>query len=248
MDLVSRKYFARLCEIPEKTGSQYVGTYIKRGLIKELFDENGKRLGIDVDDPVHKKFIRDKIREKKDKLSIASSTVHDKVVEIEKPVAKKKPVIKNRNIVSVEVSKKISDSKKKVEEIAEKSSKESDIMFGLEARKKQAEVLKLEREAEKVLLQLHKMNGEMLPTDFVKQMMVGLVKTIVSVFDNELDNLAGVFCDELAGGSRDHLSRVNQKLDEEFQRVVDGANKIAKNQMIVAIKEYSIKKGKGERE
>jgi len=240
MRLVSRRHFATLCMLSKIT-PQYIGTQIKRGLIKELYDDRGKKLGIDADDPLHRRFIKEKVREHNESLRAPKKEIE--VVE----VVEEKPKIVNPNRLSKTQSKKVNKEKKEIEEIAKKSSDESEQVHSLDLRKKKAEVLKIEREAEIKLLDIIKKNGEALPTDFVVRMVTVLMREMLAKFDSSTIRIAGKFCD-IVGADRDLLVRVNNDLNYEMQAIIDEAEKDCKYQIKNAIKEYSITRGKGERD
>ena len=116
-----------------------------------------------------------------------------------------------------------------------------------DGRKKKADALLKERQAEKALLDVQKMYGEMVPTDFVVEMFATFSKSIFSLFDNSLMNLAGIYCDELEGGDREALTRVNKKLNEEFQRIIDSSAEIARKDLENAIDAFSATRRRGQK-
>ena len=116
-----------------------------------------------------------------------------------------------------------------------------------DARKKKADALLKERQAEKALLDVKKMYGEMIPTDFVVELFTTFSKSLFSLFDNSLMNLAAVYCDELAGGDREALTRVNKKLNEELQRIIDSCSDLAKKDMENTVAEFSQTRRKGQK-
>lgn len=229
MGLYNRKEFAALCN----TTAAVITTNINRNKII-LFDKK-----IDSENPVNKAFF-EKYRKKaeaeikeRNKKKATTEELYEEVVE------KVKPKTKIR-------FKKATDKLKKLAEQEEANQKGQE-MVDWDLRKKRAEALLKERNAEKALLSVKKMYGEMVPTDFIITMFTSYTKTILSVFDNSIMNLAGVYCDELAGGDREALARVNQKLNEEFQRIINSAAEVAKSDLKNTIKQYSVKRGKGER-
>lgn len=225
----TRKEFAAIC----RTTTAVVTTNINRGKVI-LFDKK-----IDSENKINKAFFNKyskkaeeelKKKNKEKELSESIDSIYDQVVE--KATTK---VIKNKEDVLVEKRKK-------------KEREKAEISVDWDLRKKKAEALLKERNAEKALLSVKKMYGEMVPSDFVYTMFSTFTKSLLSVFDNTLMNLAGVYCDELAGGDREALSRVNQKLNEEFQEIISAASEVAKKDLVNEIKQYSVKRGKGESE
>ena len=221
MALYTRKEFASLC----RTTTAVVTTNINRGKII-LFDKK-----VDSENPVNKYFF-DKYHKKAE-------------AEIKKNNAKKEDVTDIQALYKEVVKKADKKTKKKA---LNESREKGQVTLDWDTRKKRAEALLKERTAEKALLSLKKMYGEMVPTEFVIMMFSSFTKSVFSTFDNSIMNLAGVYCDELAGGDREALAKVNQRLNEEFQSIIDNAAEIAKKDMINEIKEYSVKRGKGERE
>ena len=200
------------------TTSLIINSNVHRGKI--IVGEDGN---IDSDHPFNKAFFEKYI--KREKKTVDNSSLYEKVVH-KKKVTKKKTV-KN-------------EAKEKEHESARQS-------LNWDDRKKRAEALLKERQAEKALLDVKKMYGEMLPTDFVQQMFTSFSKSIFSTFDDSTMNLAGLFCDELAGGDREALSRINHKLSEELQRIINNAAKVTKKDIDNEIKEYSVKKRQGQK-
>lgn len=223
---LDRKEFAAICH----TTKGVITTNISRGKIILL--DNGL---IDTKNKINEQFfnrylkVKNEEKNKQKKEISDNDKLRDKVVK--KPI-KKKNWIKD-----------IADS---LEERKAANGK-AEVTVDWDLRKKKAEALLKERSAEKALLSLKKMYGEMVPTEFVTIMFTTFTKSILSVFDNSLMNLAGVYCDELAGGDREALSKVNQKLNEEFQSIISNASEIAKKDMKNEIKQYAIKRGKGEK-
>lgn len=220
MALYTRKEFAALC----RTTTAVVTTNINRDKIV-LFDKK-----IDSENRINKTFF-DKYYQKavdEDKAKKEIPLLYEKVVKKVKTKSNKK------------------HQKEEPTEEQLQAQKEGAISNDWDLRKKRAEALLKERNAEKALLSVKKMYGEMVPTDFVVLMFSSFTKTILSVFDNSLMNLAGVYCDELAGGDRTALAKVNQRLNEELQSIITEASDIAKKDMKNEIKQYSIKRGKGE--
>lgn len=236
MGLFSRKEFASICH----TTTAIVTSNIHREKI--VFDENKK---IDSDHPLNKEFFDRYVQKHEDEIlalkQLNATPIYEDVVHMVKPTTKRRTkTTKKRKPKTTSEPEMSEDKKKEYREAAEK--------LDWDKRKKKAEALIKERQAEKALLSLKKMYGEMLPTSFIKNMFMSFSKSIFSTFDNSIGNLAGVFCDELAGGDRESLSRIHQRLNEELQLVIDEASAIAKKDMANEIKEYSVQKGRGEKE
>lgn len=242
MNLLTRKEFARLCKLPDKSGSQTIGVAINRDkkvIEIEVLEGDKYVKVIDADDIINKRYRVEKVKVYEDKLKENNS-----VTDIE-PISES--IVKRSSKVSKLKVSELKENKLKTKEVVEKSSKESDRVNNLDLRKKQAEVLKIEREAEIKLLDIIKKNGEAIPTDFVIRMFTVLIREMLAKFDSSTIRIAGKFCD-IVGADRDLLVRVNDDLNYEMQKIIDEAKKDCKHQINQAIKEYSIQKGKGERE
>ena len=128
-----------------------------------------------------------------------------------------------------------------------KQNKESEDVNGWDLRRKKADALKAERDAEKKLLEVRKMSGEMIPVDMVGQVITTLTKSILSMFVSFNENLASHYCDIMAGGDREYLSEINEKLDHEIQRVINESKDSAKKDVNNIIKEFADTRGVGQR-
>lgn len=127
-----------------------------------------------------------------------------------------------------------------------KQNEESELVNNLDLRKKKAEVLKVEREAELKLMDIRKKNGEALPTDFVVRMSTVLIREMLANFDKGTIRIADKFC-AIVGADRKMLAKVNNELNNVMQKIINEAEKDVKYQIGKAIKEYSITRNKGER-
>jgi len=274
MSLVSRKDFSTLCGDDVKKINVWISrkkiilinklidteNIINKNFLKErqIYNSKNKTEVVPVVDTNQENVVitnQDKIITNQDKIiTISKDDIKPTIVKKQKPI-KKRVSKKSKTIDKIQVDDP-TDSRiyggtllsASEEDQRYRSNKESETIYNLETRKKTAEVLKLEREAEKALLQLKKMNGDMLPTDFVRIMFVMFSNTVQSVFHSSLENIASLFCDELAGGDRESLSRINQSIDEALQVVFNDAKDISKKELKNAIKEYSVTRGKGERD
>lgn len=229
MAVLSRKEFALMCNIDVKK----LNVYVSRKKVIVTPDKSG----IDTANVINKTFI-DKWRSKD---VISNTPIAATMIRKKREVKKKEVAVKN---IEVHVTPKETIQQKKDRE---KQNNESEKIHSLDLRKKKAEVLKIEREAEIKLLDIIKKNGEALPTDFVVRMVTVLIREMLAKFDSSTIRVAGKFCD-IVGADRNLLVRVNEDLNYEMQKIIDDAEKDCKHQIKMAIKEYSIQRGKGERE
>lgn len=240
MSVVSLNEFAILCGY-ERTSQ--ITTYISRKKIIIANPEVKTGKLVDTKNIVNKMFLDKAIERNK----LKKFKAKDDVVEAVKELVAEEPVVKrqiNYNEPVYGTTKKETATQKKQRQ---KQNKESKDLTNLELRKKKAEVLKVEREAEIKLLDIIKKNGEALPTDFVILMMKTLIREVLTTFDSSTIRIASTFCDRV-GADRKMLAEVNEDLSHELQKIIDKAKIKAMDSVNVAIKEYSIQKGRGERE
>jgi len=230
MALYTRNEWIALCNL---TSAAIITVNIKRGKITLTEDKK-----IDSENALNKKFFDNYLKKNKEKA---------KKIRAFEESGKLADELYNKVVEKVEIETSLTD-KKLADKKRKKENKKAQEVVDWDLRKKKAEALLKERTAEKALLSLKKMYGEMVPTEFVKRMFVIYTKSILSTFDNATMNLAGVFCDELAGGDREALTRVNQKLNEEFDLIIEECSEIARKDLENEIKQYSVKKSKGEKE
>lgn len=228
MSLVSRKEFAILCD----KSIAIINVNVGRG---KIIVRDKK---IDTENAFNKMFFdnchKQKVFKKKPEPKIEE--LYKEVVEVKKPIDYSAPEYGHTK----------KETAKQKRERKKQNEKDKEIV-DWDVRKKKAEALLKERQAEKELINIKQKYGEMIPTEFVKIMFTTFTKSMLSIFDNSMMNLAGVYCDELAGGDREALSRVNQKLNEEFQDIINSASEIATKDLMNEIKSFSIKRGKGEK-
>lgn len=248
MAVVNRKEFALMCNIDVKK----LNVYVSR---KKVVTVAGDRSLVDTANVINKTFI-DKWRSKSTDTPPLAAPMIRKTREVvqekkevkevvkknPKVVVKKKPVLKKEKVIAQVTPKESAEQKRD----RLKQNEESEKIHSLDLRKKKAEVLKIEREAEIKLLDIIKKNGEAIPTDFVVRMVTVLIREMLANFDSSTIRIAGKFCD-IVGADRKMLVRVNTDLNYEMQKIIKEAEKDAKYQIKNAIKEYSITRGKGER-
>lgn len=66
-------------------------------------------------------------------------------------------------------------------------------------------------------------------------------------FENELVNIASVYCDILAGGDRSKLSEIVDLMRQHLSTVIKETKKNAAKEIRGAIDEYSVTRSRGER-
>ena len=105
----------------------------------------------------------------------------------------------------------------------------------LELRKKLADADLQERSAEIKKMQLEKLAGNMLSTDFVERTFNINIQSIFKNFDSSLENLAMIYVEE-TGGDRSDVSRLTNRLRGELAIIIDKAKKDANHEIKEEIK------------
>lgn len=228
MSLYTRKEFAALC----RTTTAVVTTNINRSKIL-LFDKK-----IDSENKINSNFFNK--YSKKAELELKKNNLKkdsDETIEdlYNKVVHK----------VSTKVSKKKKDDKKEKErqDALENAIEESN----WDIRKKKAETLLKERQAEKERMQLEKLAGKLLPTEVTFNILRVHNQSIFSTFQNDVENLASIFCDILASGDRKVLAELNDKIGKVISVSIKRAEDVAIAGIKNEIEKYSDTRDRGQR-
>jgi hypothetical protein len=228
MSLYTRKEFAAVCQ----TTAAVVTTNINRGKIV-LFDKK-----IDSENPINKAFF-DRYYNK-----------HEAKVKKQKVKATQvKEIDELYNSVVETKVKTIKQKKKeaKTDKRRKEANKEAEIIVDWDLRKKKAETLLKERQAEKEKMQLEKLAGKLLPTDLIFNIVRIHNTSIFATFQNDIENQASIFCDILAGGDRKMLAKLNDKLSGLLSAAVKNAEDVAEQSIKNAVAEYAQTRNRGER-
>ncbi len=134
-------------------------------------------------------------------------------------------------------------SKSSVKDVNEKSQR----IVDWDLKKKKADALLQERKAEKELLTLEKLAGKLIPLDLTYKIINAHNHEIFATFHNDLENLASIYCDILAGGDRKKLSEINNKLGQRLEEIISRAKDMAESSIEIAVEEYSETRNRGER-
>lgn len=226
MALLNKEEFAAMCS----TTVPILNTNISRGKI--IYDKKEKI--IDSSDPLNAKFFKEyqKLAKAKavkskpaTKLEGEISELYDKVVEKVKPeVEKIEPTTKGK-----------------------RQREKSQDAVDLSERKLMADIELQEARAEKEKMQLEKLAGKLIPIDLNYTIINIHNNSIFATFQNDVDNLASVFCDILAGGDRKKLAEISQKLSEKLEDCVKRAKDVSLSSVRNAIEEYAETRSRGEK-
>lgn len=195
-----------------------INTYVGRKKINVL--ENGK---IDTEDVLNSIFIKSrkiKAKEKELKTPVQKTTSEENKAPNKKPTATRK-------------------SKAEREEEAYNSN--------LTLRKLKADTQKAERDNELKQLQLEKMMGKLIPVDLVHGILKINIQNIFISFENDLQNIASIYCDILSGGDRGKLSEIIERMRKELHRIISETKINSANEIKGVVNEYAETRSRGEK-
>ena len=252
MAILTRKEFAELCGVTPG----YLNTYISRKKVVVLKSDKGK---IETEEPLNVFFRKNlKLNNSKSKGSrrvntspaanIDNSELYNEVVEkieeqqkIIQHLTKKATAEPTKEIVEKTI---IVESGKKE---SDEEDEEANELYQWEVRKKIADTLKAEKQAEKEALAVEKLMGKLMPTEMVEQIIKINVSNIYKSLENEMINIGGIYCDILASGDRAKLGEIVKRIRESLQRIVTETEDIAFKEIENVINEYAETRNRGER-
>lgn len=155
--------------------------------------------------------------------------------------------------VAPAVETKITEPKKVVEKLSaqEKADKEMEkkareSFLQIEIRKKLADVLVVERNAELKQYELEKKAGNTLPLDMIENVIAINYKAVFKSIHSQIKNIAMVMVQQL-GGSKDDLNSIMIEMENLLDTTVKDSKKKAKVDIDKMIDEYSEVRSRGER-
>lgn len=225
MSIVTRAEFAKLCNRDVK----FLNVYVSRKKVMPMLEDKSL---IDTENPVNVLFYKTQ-KKKDDEEKKASKKPPPAATQIEK--------------VYEEVVKKIEEPKAKKTRSTKKEVDQADEMLSWDARKKRADALKAEASAEKEALAVQKLMGQLIPTDLVEQILRINIQNIFKEFESNAENIAYTYCDIMAGGDRQLLGEVTDKLREKIEEIVSRSKESSEAEIENAINEYAETRSRGER-
>ena len=236
----TRQEFAEDCG----TTIAVINTNVSRKKISVLLRDKGI---IDDENPLNKIFKKNRIALNKQRK--AEEVAEKKAAKVDKQKEKEgfKKVIKeampdNSSTLIDEIF-----SEEDEEEKQEKQDEEDDEIVNWELRKKIADALKAERAAELQLIQIEKLNGNLMPVDLVTAIFDINIKDIFKGFENELLNIASIYCDQLAGGDRTALAEITEILREKLNETIKRIEETAEAEIENLIDSYAESRNRGEK-
>ena len=233
MNRYSRSEFAALCH----TTAAVVHMNIQRKKLIEEVDEDGRFINVSV--TKNKRFFNI-YNERFHKKQQAETKLLKVPKKTTKTTGKKRPPT-----VPVYVAPVNSDSMGAENDTDE--DEDSSNGEGWSFRKKKADTLLQEAKAEKEKLALEKMAGKLLPVDLALNIVQIHNRDIFATFQNDVENLASIYCDIMANGNRSKLAEVSKALSEKLDSSVSRASEVAEASIQNAIEEYRETRNRGER-
>jgi len=241
MAQVSRKEFGEMCG---KTQA-YIGMMVRRGKVVE----NDKRK-INTELPINYAYF-------------IKTQTPDKVLQYEKEQAKIATIKKNvqaKAKIVVAKEEKENTRKKEIQELKESliqplkpqvnvsttTTATQPGIFGIDAEIKQAQLKKIKIDIAEKEIKVAKLNGEVIPFDLVQLLFNQHSKSITTAFHNATDNIITDFQKEF-GLTREDSAKLRGNLIEVVNQAVKESISISKKQVKNIVSEYSIKKGRGEK-
>lgn len=224
MAIVTRGKFASLCNKTVAT----INTNINRGKLNVCSDDSSL---IDTEDALNNYWMKDQRRK------------DDEKVNGKQPP----PAAPQIETLYKEVVQKVEEPKTKKTRASKKEVDQADEMLSWDARKKRADALKAESQAEKEALAVQKMMGQLMPTELVEQIFRINIQSVFKEFEAGCLNIASTYCDTMAGGDRTLLGKVTEDLRDKLTDIIDRSKESAEIEIENAINEYAETRSRGER-
>lgn len=129
---------------------------------------------------------------------------------------------------------------------APSSSEPESAETSLTLRKKRADALKAEREAEYKHLQIQKLQGKLMPIDLVEKTQTINIQSIFRTFESAAENIASIYNERL-GGDRAALADMVTRMREELERAIESAKQKSKEEITALMQEYAATRSRGEK-
>lgn len=113
-------------------------------------------------------------------------------------------------------------------------------------RKKKADALKAERDAEYRHLQIQKMQGKLMPIDLVEKTQTINIQSIFRAFESASENIASIYNERL-GGDRADLADMVTRMRNELERAINSAKQKSKEEITALMQEYAATRSRGEK-
>lgn len=126
------------------------------------------------------------------------------------------------------------------------ASEEDKIHLSYTVRKRKADAIKAENEAELKRIEIQKKMGELMPIELVERILTINLQSIFRTFHNDCENIASVYT-EILGGNRTHLTEMTTRMREFLEKMIKSTEKKAASEIKAALSEYANIRSRGER-
>lgn len=109
-----------------------------------------------------------------------------------------------------------------------------------------ADARKAEHDADLRRVQLQKAMGKVIPVELLNQILKINIQGVFIGFEQELQNIAAVYCDILAGGDRGKLGEITDQMREVLERIINNTGQNVKKEVKNAIEEFQEARTRGE--
>ena len=240
MSDVNRKIFAELAGL----SSGNLSNYIKRGKI--IPNDDGT---IDTEFELNKIFLenRKKLKEEKDNLKPKEEVIQDlpfleEVMEEVEIEPEPEPILEPQ-VFPQKKEKKPSKLLLPVKEKAAATPPVEIILNGekvnakeLALRKQVADVLKVERDAEKKKLEIEKLQGKLMPIELVEQILSIKLNTVFKEFEASIFSQVQMF---IPSNDREEIATATEKIRFSLADVIEKAREESADQIEAIINDYS---------
>ena len=240
MSDVNRKIFAELAGL----SSGNLSNYIKRGKI--IPNDDGT---IDTEFELNKIFLenRKKLKEEKDNLKPKEEVIQDlpfleEVMEEVEIEPEPEPILEPQ-VFPQKKEKKPSKLLLPVKEKAAATPPVEIILNGekvnakeLALRKQVADVLKVERDAEKKKLEIEKLQGKLMPIELVEQILSINLNTVFKEFEASIFSQVQMF---IPSNDREEIATATEKIRFSLSDVIEKAREESADQIEAIINDYS---------
>lgn len=243
MSVVTRQEFADLC----KTTVAVVNVNISRKKISTLV---GNKKMIDTDNPLNKIF-------KKNQLQLAKEKVANERAEKKKDVYEKashrsnvKAAIEELGFDEEVESEIFPDAEEETPQQKRRriqQNEEDKDTSDWDLRKKKADAMKAEESAKLEALKVEKMMGNLMPVDLVTTILSVNIHHIHKNYENDIINIASIFCDKMAGGDRTKLAEIISDVRFKLEETIKRTEKTAAIEIDNVIDSYAEARSRGER-
>lgn len=239
MSLVTRAEWAEIC----KTNAATVNTNIARGKITVL--KSDKRM-LDTENPLNKIF-------KKNQIAIANKKLADERAEKKNQKASGfeeaiKKAAEDLNLDEDELDEIYSKPETpKQKKAREQQNEDDDQSTSWDLMKKKADALKATEQAKLATLQVEKLMGNLMPVDLVEGILRTNIQHIFKEFENELINIASIYCDILASGDRGKLSEIIAKIRAKLNETINRTKTNSAKEIENVIEDYAETRNRGEK-